>query len=179
MRSQQPDKWCMFFAPGIGLGMRGKGLNCKQPWSIWWPVLVLIVDMPVWYWQQIRGSGGSWRSRKDGFIGPGGVVWRGSWGVLVDFWEGTLWCVMITTMMIMPGGGGAGHNKCTVLETLGRLLVIIILLFFLSFQPQIRQRPLKRTQYCAELCLSVLDVAALDLITITLIIKGDFLLVAP
>ena len=66
---------------------------------------------------------------------------RGLWGV---FGEGVLQedlMVIKMVMMTMPGGGRVGHNKSTVLEILGR---IILVLSSSLCKPHSKQRPSKR-----------------------------------
>ena len=49
--------------------------------------------------------------------------------------------VIKMVMMTMPGGGRVGHNKSTVLEILGR---IILVLSSSLCKPHSKQRPSKR-----------------------------------
>ena len=67
---------------------------------------------------------------------------RGLWGV---FGEGVLQgdlMVIKMVMMTMPGGGRVGHNKSTVLEILGR--IILVLSSSLCKPHHSKQRPSKR-----------------------------------
>ena len=70
---------------------------------------------------------------------------RGLWGV---FGEGVLQedlMVIKMVMMTMPGGGRVGHNKSTVLEILGRIILVLSSSSPSSLcKPHSKQRPSKR-----------------------------------
>ena len=68
------------------------------------------------------------------FVAPStglGTFGKGSnWKTnMKEFLERDYMRTMKMLMMMMPGGCGAGHNKSTVLEILGKITSVLLLLF--------------------------------------------------